>query len=71
MNTYSEADRQRVLAIISHLENGGGANYDNAPEHVFINKDCPPEYQEYENKDSQALLKEYRNLLKEIEKTLN
>jgi len=68
MSNYSEADRQRVLALILYLENGGGQNYDNAPEHVFIEKECPPEYK---NKDSKKLLKEYQELLEKIEKDLN
>jgi tyrosine-protein phosphatase YwqE len=59
----SEANRQRVAAIISHLKHGGGENYDNAPEHVFLKKACPAEYQNYENKDSAEILQEYQKLL--------
>jgi hypothetical protein len=69
---YSEEDRQRVLAIIAHIKNGGGKIYDNAPGHVFTTKKtCPPEYQEYENKNSQQLLNDYENLLRKIEEDLN
>jgi hypothetical protein len=59
----SEADKQRVEAIISHLKHGGKENYDNAPEHIFVDKICPIEYQDYENKNSLEILEEYQNLL--------
>jgi len=64
---YTEDDKQRILAIISHLQNGGGTNYDNAPEHIFVEKDCPPECQ----KSSSEILLEYKELLKKIEDALN
>jgi hypothetical protein len=68
---YTEANRQRVLAIIAHIKNGGGAVYDNAPQYIFkTKKDCPPQYKDYENKNSQQLLSEYENLLREIEANL-
>jgi hypothetical protein len=72
MCKYTEDDRQQILAIIAHIKNGGGKNYDNAPEHVFkIKKDCPPEYTEYADKNSQQLLKSYENLLEKINTALN
>jgi hypothetical protein len=67
MSNYTESDRQRVLALIAHLKNGGGVNYDNAPQHVFFEKNCPPEYQ----KSSLEILQEYEELLAEIENALN
>jgi hypothetical protein len=71
MSSYTESDRQRVLALIAHIKNGGGTVYDNAPEHVFLKKDCPPEYQAYESKNSSEILQEYEKLLEKIEKALN
>ena len=67
-----QEDKDRLEALILHLEGEGSAIYDNAPQRgLFIEKSpCPPEFAEYSKKNSADILEDCRVSLSEIKENL-
>jgi hypothetical protein len=64
--------KDRLTALIYHLEGQGGIAYDLAPQRgVYIEKSpCPPEFLDYQQKTSADILEEYKISLRNTEKEL-
>lgn len=67
-----QEEKDRLEALICHLEGEGGITYDFAPQRgLYIEKSpCPPEFIEYQQKNSAEILKDFKISLRNIENNL-
>lgn len=64
---YLSGEKNRLEALISHLEGSGAANYDFAPGHIFSDKIIPSALSK---KTAADFLQQYKDLLNKIEEEL-